>query len=74
MYCLGGGREGQGQAEKSRVRMHRLDGFEILARLDLPVKLPVTCGWIWGAKGRWRCGGRMWLFLHKKQAPKETIF
>lgn len=54
--------------------MHQLDGFKILVRLDLPVKLPVTCGWIWGPEGRWRCGGGLWLFLHKEQAPKETIF
>lgn len=40
--------------EKNRVRMHWLGGFEILVRLDLPVKLPVTCGWIWGTKGRQR--------------------
>ena len=42
------------------------DGFEILVRLDLPVKLPATCRWIWGAKGRQRCGGGMELCLHKE--------
>lgn len=54
--------------------MHWRDRLEVLVRLDLPVKLPVTCGWTWGAKERQRFGGRMWLFLHKDQAPEKTIF
>lgn len=49
--------------------MHLLDGFEILVRLDLPVKLPGTRGWIWG-----RRGGGTWLLLHKEQAQRETSF
>ena len=48
----GGGRRGEEGQDRQR-----LDGSETLVRLDLPVKLPVIPGWIWGTEGRRRCGG-----------------
>lgn len=65
--------EKEAEDRQRKTVLECTDGID-LKRLDLPVKSPVTCGWTWGTKERQKFAGMMWLFLHKDQSPKWTIF